>query len=302
MSLMIPDAADVLNSSKIENDFKIAQVLRIRKEIPKALIKYQRVCESLEVISTNNPGANMELKFIPLSLNEISGIYQEKKDLEKALAFMRCQTHFWEYILSNTPNRENENSSDAANGKEIKEHSLPDLFKEMHNCFDMKDTPPPPPHDPQDIIKKFEEAKKKQDEETARENMRKLNEILEERRRKLENSKWEQTIEWVSNHPIKLAIGALVFLGVFLIIALNCFEIEEHDPNKELKMLRDEAAAKQKAKREAEGANNQNQHHDHQKQPKMSQEELQKLQEMMEKLKKEQEDKYKDMKKSRKEL
>lgn len=300
---LVPETASVFNSSKIENDFKIAKVLQIRKEIPKALLKYQRVCEALEQISTNNPGANLELHFIPLSLGQMSDIYKEKQDLGKALAFMKCQRHFLEYIASNRPNREQENSTDGADGKEFEEHSLPDLFNEMHKCFEMKDAPPP--RDPKDIVKEFEIAKKKQDEENAKENMRRLNEILEERKRKLENSKWEQTIEWVSNHPIKLALGSLVFLGVFLVIALNCFEVEEHDPNRELKMLRDEAAAKQKAKREAEnrnnpGANNNNQNI--KKPPKMSQEELQKLQEMMEKLKREQEEKYKDMKKSRKEL
>lgn len=292
--------ASVFNSSKIENDFKIAQVLQIRKEIPKALAKYQSVCESLEMISTNNPGANLEIHFIPLSLGKMSDIYKERQDLEKALAFMKCQRHFLEYIASNRPNRENENSADGADGKEFEEHSLTDLFIEMHKCFDKKDAPPP--RDPQDIVKEFEKAKKKQDEETARENMRKLNEILEERKRKLENSKWEQTIEWVSNHPIKLAIGSLVFLGVFLIIALNCFEIEDHDPNKDLKILRDEAAAKQKAKREAENRDNPQKKQENRKKAKMSQEELQKLQEMMEKLKKEQEEKYKDMKKSRQDL
>lgn len=297
---LIQDTASILNSSAIENNFKIAQVLQIRKEIPKALAKYQSVCVSLENISKNNPGANLELHFIPLSLGKMSDIYKEKQDLEKALAFMKCQRHFLEYMASNKPNREQEDSTDGADGKGFDEHSLDDLYSEMHKCFEMKDAPPP--RDPQEIVKEFAEAKKKQDEENARENMRRLNEILEERKRKLENSKWEQTIEWVSNHPIKLALGALVFLGVFLIIALNSFDIDDHDPNKDLKKLREEAAAKQRAKREAEKGQHKDTSNENRKPPKMSQEEIQKLQQMMEKLKREQEEKYQDMKKSRKEL
>ncbi|OHT05014.1 hypothetical protein TRFO_27321 [Tritrichomonas foetus] len=301
---LVKDTASVFNSSTIENNFKIAQVLQIRKEPERALNKYKDVCLSLEKISRNNPGTNLELHFLPLSLGKISEIYKEKNDPEKALAFLVCQRHFFEYMAANRPNHEHENSTDGADGKDLEEHTLEELFEEMHNAFNKEDAPPP--RDPQEVVKLFLEAKKKQDEEIAKENMKRLTEMIEERKRKLENSKWEQTLEWINNHPIKLAIGAVVFLGIFLIIALNSFNFDDLDPGRELKKLRDQAAEKQKAK-QAQGPQNKNEHshahsHNHAHDKPLSQEELKQFQEMVEKLKKEHEEKEMQMKKARNEL
>ena len=290
----------ILNSSTIENNFKIAQVLQIRKEVDKAMSRYKDVCFSLEKIARNNPGANLELQYIPLSLGKMSDIYKERNDLEKALAFMVCQRHFLEYMAANKPNQEHEDSTDGEKGKGFEEHSLEELFSEMHAAFDKEDAPPP--KDPQDVVKMFMEAKKKEDEERAKENMKRLNEIMEERKRKLENSKWEQTLEWVNNHPIKLAFGAVVFLVVFLLIALNSFDFDDLDPAKEMKQLRRQAAEKNKGKNQQAQHAHQHSHKEGDHKHTLSPEELQQFQEMVEKIKRENEEKEKEMKRARKEL
>ena len=285
----------VLNSSAIENNFKIAQVLKIRNEIPRAINKFKDVCYSLEKIVKMNPSAQCELHLIPMSLGELSKIYQEKEDIEKALAFIKCQRGFLEYMANNKPNQEGECSTDGGED-ELPEHTLPDLFAEMTRAFEMEDAPPP--KDPQEVVQLFLEAQKKQEQETARKNMEMLNRLAEERKRKLESSRWEQTLEWVNNNPIKLAVFCLCFLGVFLAIALPMINLEKMDPSEPVRKLRDEAAEKAKRKAGADGHHHHHHHHSH-AEPKMSQEEMKQFQEMVRELKKKSEEQAKQAKQQR---
>lgn len=293
---------NVLNLSSIENNFNKARVLQQRNEIPKALAIYQGICTKLEQILRSNPLSNQDILFLPLSLEKISDIYKDKQDVKKALAFMKCRTHFFQYIAANKPNRENENSTDDADGTSFPDFTLDELFSEMQKCFDMEDMPPPP--DPQKYVQRFLEEKKKQDEQTAKDNMRRLQEMLEERQRRLENSKWEQTLEWVSNHPIKLAFGCILFLITFLIIALKTMSFDDIDPGKDLRRLREEASRKahESGSYEREKKMAEENRKARANSPKMTEEEMKKFQDIMEQLKKQRNDKEEQMKQSRKEL
>lgn len=280
----------VLNSSAIENNFKIAQVLKIRGEIPHAINKFKDVCYSLEKVVKMNPSAQCELHFIPMSLGELSKIYQEKEDIEKALAFTKCQRAFLEFMANNKPNQEGECSTDGGED-ELPEHTLPELFSEMTRAFEMEDAPPP--KNPQEVVQLFLEAQKKQEQETARRNLEMLNKLTEERKRKLESSRWGQTVEWVNQNPIKLAVFCLVFLGVFLAIAIPMIRLEKIDPSEPIRQLRDEAARKA-AKKRGVDPNQAHQHHHHSHgEPKMTQEDMKKFQEMVNELKKKTEEQAK---------
>lgn len=288
MCAFLDDPTSVFNASTIENNYKIAEVLQIRNEIPKAIKRYQDVCLALERITNSNPGAQSELRFAAMSLGKLSEIYQKKEDFDKALAFARCQRGFLEFIANNKPNQEDECSTDGGEA-ELPEHKLEDLWEQMHAAIDMADAPPP--KDPQEVVQLFLEAKKKQDAENARRNMEMLNQIMEEKKKKLETSRWEQTLEWINQHPIKLAISAVVFLGVFLAIALSMFDFEQLDPSRDMRRLREQAAENQRLKREQEGnteTGHEHHHHHHHSDQKMSAEDMQKFQEMVEELKKQQ--------------
>lgn len=228
----------VLSATSIENSFKMAQVLAIRNEIVQAIQRFQSVCLSLEKVVRMNPASHCEIHFIPLALGELSSIYQKKDDVEKALGLTQCQRGFLEYIANNRANQEDEDSTDGGE-TELPEHRIEDLFEQMHRAFDREDAPPP--RDPQELVQLFMEAKKKQEEKVARENMEMLKRSAEERRLRLENSKWEQTIEWVSNNPLKLAVATAVFLCVFLAVALSVVDSDTFDASKDRKQRRERA-------------------------------------------------------------
>lgn len=294
---------NVLNASKIENDFKMAQVMKIQQQTDRAIKKFKDVCFNLEAIIKHNPGATTEIHFIPLSLGELSEIFKERRDLNKALAFVKCQRKFLEYIHSNRPHHENEYSGEGTDEPEFPEHNLSDLFEEMHKAFEKEGAPPE--RDPQDVVKLIMEAQKKQEQETAKKNLEKLQQLVAERKKRLEESRWEQTLEWVNDHPIRVAFGAIVFLLIFITIAINSFNFEDLDPGKDLRKLREEAALKAKLKGEngPQPENHEHHHHDHEP-PKMSEAELKEIQEMMNKLKDEQKQREIEMlkKKQEKEL
>ena len=274
-----------LNSSNFENDFKKAQVLQLRNNEEEEIKKYQSVCYSIEKIKKKNPSSNVELHYIPLSLSKIGEIYQKKEDLEKALLFMRTSRCFLEYISQNKPSKiRNSESSDEINTDSFEEHNLDKLFDDMHIAFEKPDAPPK--QDPQEIVKLFMEAQKKREEEVAKENMEKLMLAVKERQQKLENSRWERFLEYVNKHPIAIALGSILFLGIFLVLSMSMFNFNDLDPGKDLKRLRDEAA--EKAKQRGEIPHN-HKHHKHKENLNDVQDEIQKLQELMNKVKLEQE-------------
>jgi hypothetical protein len=240
MALAVPDATELLGSSEIENKFKMAQVLHIQNDFPRAMNTYRSVCLAVERVVRANPGANVELHHVPLSLEKLSQIYQKKEDQHKALAFIQCEKKFFEYIAANRPNHEDEDSADG--GHEFPDHNLDDLFDEMHRVFDSPDAPPP--QDPKEIAQRVMEAKKKYDEEQAAINLKKLQEIMAARKAKLETSRWEQTLDYIDKHPIKVTLAVVIFMAIFLLLTIGSFDIRQFDPSKGVKDLRAEAARK----------------------------------------------------------
>lgn len=239
--------AMAMSASSFENTFKQAQVLKLNKKPDDALVKFRSVCESIEHVVNSNPSANVELHLIPLSLKEISEIYQQKDAYDKALEYMKTSRQFLEYMFANRPNREGENSDDGAMGDK-EEYTLGSLFVRMHKCFDMEDPEPKP--DAQEIVKMFQEAKKKEEEETARKNLEMLKRSTEERKEKLRNSRWLRFLEYVNDHPIAIAIGSIVFLGIFLAFSLVIFNNDAFDKNPEaakIRARREEMKKNQKA-------------------------------------------------------
>lgn len=258
----------LLNSSTIENNFKIGQVLAIQNKEEQALAKFKDVCISLENIIKHNPDATVELHFLPLSLGEMSNIYKKRNDLNKALAFMSTERKFLEYMAANKPNQENDNDTQPETFP-IEEHNLSDLLSEMHNDFAMPDAEPP--KDPQEIVKMFMKAKEKQDEETVKRNLEILNKMAKERQERLANSRWERFLEYVNDHPIRIAIGAVVFLLIFLFLTFLVISLDEDEEdnlsrvNKPTQHLHD--------KRKSEN-----------KPPKMTEEQMKNMQNLMKKL------------------
>jgi hypothetical protein len=162
----------------------------------------------------------VEIHHIPLSLGKLTEIYMKKEDQQKALAFIQCQKKFFEYIAANQPNLEGENSTDG--GIDLPEHNLNNLFNEMHAAFDMADAPPP--RDPQEVVQMVLEAKKKYEQEQAAANLAKLKQIMAEREAKKDTSRWLQTLDYIDQHPIRVTLGAVVFMLVFLLITITSFD------------------------------------------------------------------------------
>lgn len=63
------------SSSSIENTYRMGQVLQAKKDYTKAISTYLSVCETTERVIAMNPGANVEMQWVFLSLGNISDIY-----------------------------------------------------------------------------------------------------------------------------------------------------------------------------------------------------------------------------------
>jgi len=276
-----------MNSFSIDNEFKKAKVLMIRNNEEEAVKRFQNVCLSIEGIVKKNPSATVEMHYIPLSMSEIAEVYKKRNDLEKALAYLTTSRKFLEYISVNRP--QNVRGTDYSDdpGYDYEEHKLENLFDQMHEAFDKPDAPPK--QDPQEVVKMFMDAQKKREEEIAKENMEKLMQAVKDRQKKLENSRWERFLEYVNQHPIAIALGSIVFLGVFLVLSMTLFSFDELDPGKDLRKLRENAAEKAKAKGEftkKPGKSGEER--------KISSDDMQKLQDLMNKVKLEQEQRDKE--------
>jgi hypothetical protein len=275
MALAVSDAAEALSSSDIENKFKMAQVLQIRGDFPRAITVFQNVCVAVERVARANPSAHVELHQIPLSLGHLSEIYLKKEDQQKALALIQCQKKFFEYIASNLPNLESENSTDGAS--DLPEHDLPDLFREMHATFEMADAPPP--RDPQEVVQMVLEAKKKYEQEQAAANLSKLKQIMADREAKKNTSRWLQTLDYIDQHPIRVTLGAVVFMLVFLAITVISFDTRKLAG-------RDDKAGRRDAGRKAPRAPGQKGADPPHRDPKTTAEEIQKLKDTLESMRK----------------
>jgi hypothetical protein len=255
----------------------MAQVLQIRGDFPRAITVYQNVCFALERVSQANPSSHVELHNIPLSLGKMAEIYIKKEDQQKALACIQCQKKFFEYIASNMPNLESENSADGAS--DLPEHHLPDLFREMHAAFEMADAPPP--RDPQEVVQMVLDAKKKYEQEQATANLAKLKQIMAEREAKKNTSRWLQTLDYLDQHPIRVTLGAVVFMLVFLGLTMISFDTRKmSDRDKK-------GAKKESARRPTRGpAQRANGTEPPPRDAKTTAEELQKLKDTLENLRK----------------
>lgn len=136
--------------------------------------------------------------------------------LKRLISSLFVTGSFLEYLNANKPQRDGNFKKKLGKGEDAPpDHNIFDLFENMHQCFDTPDTPPPTP--PEDIAKMYMEAKEKQDAETVKENMNKLREFNEERKRKLETSRWARFADWTNQHPMQFAIILSVFLLLLLI-------------------------------------------------------------------------------------
>ena len=234
---LVEDTESILNASQIENNFKIAQVLQIRKETEKSIRKYQDICFSLEKIIFNNPNSNVEIHYIPLSLSKLSDIYKEKEDFNKALLFMTCSRKFLEYIANERSRHSSEKTFNEEGGEEnfqplYEEHSLNELFQMMHSAFEAPDSLPP--KDPQEIISEFLSAKKRQEEEVVLSNLAKVKRINEERKLRLANSRFERFVEWVNGHSVIVVF--IIFL-IFIVFLSLSFLYMSHSNNSIRKII-----------------------------------------------------------------
>ena len=276
-----------MDSVSIDKEFNKAEILLFRQKEEEAVKLFQKVCLSIEGVIKKNQSATGEMYFIPLSMSKISEVYKNRNDLEKALAYLTTGRKFLEYISMNRPQNVPDTDHLDYPVCDHEEHKLESLFYQMHETFNKPDSPPK--QDPQEVVKMFMDAQKKREEEIAKENMEKLMQAVKDRQKKLENSRWERFLEYVNQHPIAIALGSIVFLGVFLVLSMTLFSFDELDPGKDLRKLRENAAEKAKAKGEftkKPGKSGEER--------KISSEDMQKLQDLMNKVKLEQEQRDKE--------
>ncbi|OHS99094.1 hypothetical protein TRFO_34590 [Tritrichomonas foetus] len=197
-----------LTSALISNDFRLAQVLQMQKRYDKALEKYQSVCISLKNIFLENPKADIDFSFVPLSINKIVEIYREREDIRKAVDFMKVEKICLEYIQ-------------AGKKSQPTEEIITRIFKELDHAFS---TPEAPKIDPQEIVKNYLEEKKKQEEQMVQENLEKLMNYPAEKERQKNKSLRKRIFSWIEDNPIFIiSITIVLFLGClafFLVTAL----------------------------------------------------------------------------------
>lgn len=206
-----------ISSCVLENNFKIAQVFEMQNQLTQAINKYQEVCYSIETISKTLPDTNLEFHLLQLSLGRLCDIYKKKDDIEKAIGFVKLQKKFLEYIAVNQPIR-GDSEEDFKDFDSFEQHNLNDLFCELHEVFDKPDAPPPP--DSNEILKNFFEEKKQREEDTKKHNMERLLQLVEERKKRLENSRWERFLDWMNNHPVGISVALILFIGFSLVFVL----------------------------------------------------------------------------------
>lgn len=227
-NMEVNDNNKQISSSSLENEFKIAQILQMQKRFDQAIKKYKSIINSFEIITRQQPNTLIDYSITALSIGHLVEIYKSQNDLDRALSLLSIQKKFIEHISASKPTHQNNSDPDIAS---LHEQNVLSLFDELNTILNMPSMQPKKP--PEEIINDFLKEKEKQDKKAAEQNMLHLLKLVEEKKRRLENSRFERWSDWINNNPIAILIFAMIFLSLFLLFIFTQFKLEDK-PNRKV--------------------------------------------------------------------
>ena len=214
---------DPPSASSIENTYRMAQVLYRKGDLDLAIDKYLLVCDSLERVITVNPGANIEVQWVVMSLGDIADIYYSKQDYKKALAYRNCQKSFLEFMQTQRNGGIPDPDSDSDDGSNLDKfvevtsrgQTYRRLFSEIQEARELPARPPV--ETAEELLKKFQAAKEQDEEAKIDKIIKLLEEAAEQREKELKNSFWKRNLQRIVDHPA-LFVMLMVVLAVSVIL------------------------------------------------------------------------------------
>ena len=214
---------DPPSASSIENTYRMAQVLYRKGDLDLAIDKYLLVCDSLERVITVNPGANIEVQWVVMSLGDIADIYYSKQDYKKALAYRNCQKSFLEFMQTQRNGGIPDPDSDSDDGSNLDKfvevtsrgQTYRRLFSEIQEARELPSRPPV--ETAEELLKKFQAAKEQDEEAKIDKIIKLLEEAAEQREKELKNSFWKRNLQRIVDHPA-LIVMLMVVLAVSVIL------------------------------------------------------------------------------------
>ena len=211
------DPAAPVSSAVLENTFKMGQILQIQKKYPQAIEKYLYVCNSMLEIMRKNP--ETEFPLLVLAISKLVEIYREQQDLDRALAFMKVEKELLETMAARKGTKLDDD-------EKVEEHDMGEMMDHMEQAMNMKNDK----KSPEEIVQMLMEARKQQERESQEQNMKHLMEIVEERKKRYENSRWERFSDWMSDNPVVVIIICCVLLGIFVLGVFVKLGVKQREP------------------------------------------------------------------------
>jgi hypothetical protein len=200
--------AELASSMAIQNAFKMAQILQLQKKDDDAITQYHEVCSAIAKTIRENPDADVDYRLIPVSINKIVEIYRTRDDYGKMKAFLEVERLFLENLTVT--------SQDSGSETKGQSHNLLEMLDRMEAAFAVKAK-----LQPQEIVQMMLEERKEKERESMKRNMETLLQYAEERKRKLENSRWARVCDFFDRHTCAIMIWGMVLvviitMGVFV--------------------------------------------------------------------------------------
>jgi hypothetical protein len=211
------------SSSAIENIFRIAQVLERKEKCSEAISRYLLVCDSIDRVIQMNPGAEVDIKWVLLSLENIAKIYEVRKDWPKSIAFRKCLTGFAQYIQSSGGR---DLTGDGDEDKDDSPHDFDTittaavayraLFARVREAAEL---PEKPSETTADRLQQLAAAHEKQKQDRVERVMKLLDDEHEARMKAIQNSFWKRNWHRAMRHPLitGVTIAVLSLLLVFYV-------------------------------------------------------------------------------------
>lgn len=210
-----------------ENSLKKVQVLKARKSFDEALISCNKILDNLKPIALNISENTNALQLIAVTIGEISGIYENKNELQCSLEYKKLQRIFLSYIKS----EESKLNCDTFESDEcdIDKEKLIDKLNEIQNMTVHLSQNP-------------EEAMNQILDSLQRSKEKKINSVLESLMNSSKNdanqnyddielTKFEKFVDFIFNHPFLFIFFIISFLLFSIFLITQHFQAKNKMPN-----------------------------------------------------------------------
>ena len=222
------------SAASIENTYRMAQVLRKRGDVDKAIDKYLLVCDAIERVLAMNAGARVEIQWVVLSLGDLGDIYYERQDYDKATAFRNCQSDFLEFFktLKNggipEPGYEEDQMDDFENFSEVTSRaaSYRKLFGRVREARELPDRRR---KSPDELLETYTEEHERENQEKIDRLIRLFNAAADQQEKDSKGGCCVRMLTGIADHPF-------VFCLVVFVLTIVGMLIVKHWPKQEVPM------------------------------------------------------------------